>query len=404
MASFRTDLAARLLVAALAVSAGMAAAHASAQASEGEAVPPVDHTPDGSTDTPPDATPPADATPPSDGTPPPDASAATPPAPTLHVIVIDAATYGIDPIVGRVTTDVIRRTAASMGYGVVDGPSTIAFAQRARMPYPPTPADLWRTTYAAQVHRGIFARVWAEAGRYVIEIIVASVDGAGPFFGRETAGSDDLRDVVARLTQSALPAPTEWNPAGVPAPTRPTTPPITVAGGPQPVSPHRARAELAQPQGRDGRRWRRPEPELRRFSVSLQTESSIGTTQGSFYNHFAGARVDVRLTRDFMLGAYFAYVNLEGRSQRQNDFYFQIQAEYRIRPAAGLDLTIPIRVGVGYLPYNGPVGRLSAGLNYAFDANWEVGVDLIAPMFYFLPAVGRVAVAFDFALEVGYRF
>lgn len=358
-----------------------------------------------STEATPDATPPPDVAGATEDVPAPEgasASADAPAAPSLGVIVIDAATYGIDPIVGRVATDVIRRTAGTLGYGVVDGPTTIAFAQRARMPYPPTPADLWRTTYSAQVHRGIFARLWAEGGHYVIEIIVASVDGAGPFFGRETAGAEDLRDAVARLTQSALPPPSQWNPGGVPAAT--TAAPPTTTAGPQASSPHRARAELAQPQGRDGRRWRRPEPELRRFAVTLQTESSIGTTQGSFYNHFVGARVDVRLIRDFMIGGYFAYVNLEGRTQRESNFYFQLDVEYRIRPAAGLDLTIPLRVGVGYLAYNGPVGRVSAGLNYALSENWEVGIDLIAPMFYFLPALGRVAVAFDFALEVGYRF
>ncbi len=382
MRSFRTDLAVCALAAAFTV----------ATARPASAQPPTEAPTEGEQGAVPDPS----ATPDASATPPPVA------APALNVIVIDAATYGIDPIVGRVATDVIRRTAGTMGYGVVDGPTTITLAQRARMPYPPTPADLWRTTYAAQVHRGVFARIWAEGGRYVIEIIVASVDGAGPFFGRETAGADDLREAVARLTQSALPPPTQWNAAGVPAAT--TAPVATAVPGPMPVAPHRARAELAQPQARDGRRWHRPEPELRRFSVTLQTESSIGTTQGSFYNHFAGARVDVRLVRDFMIGAYFAYVNLEGRSQRENNFYFQIDAEYRIRPSAGLDLTIPLRVGVGYLPYNGPVARISAGLNYALSENWEIGADLVVPTFYFLPAVGRVAVAFDFALEVGYRF
>jgi hypothetical protein len=337
-----------------------------------------------------------------EATPPAEATTESTPAPALQLLVIDAATYGIDPIVGRVATDVIRRTAASMGYGVVDGPTTVGFAQRAHMPYPPTPADLWRTTWTAQVHRGVFARIWAEGGRYVIEIIVASLDGAGPFFGRDTASADELRDVVTRLTESAVPPVSQWNASGVPAsPTAPTPPPQTA---PVQAPPHRARTELGQPQGRDGRRWHRPEPELRRFSLTLQTESSIGTTQGSFYNHFAGARVDVRITRDFMVGGYFAYVNLEGRAQRQSNFYVQIDGEFRIRPVATLDLTLPLRVGIGYLPYNGPVARVSAGLNYAFDANWEIGADLLVPTFYFLPAVGRVAVAFDFALEVGYRF
>lgn len=328
---------------------------------------------------------------------------ATPtPTPSLRVVVIDAATYGIAPIVGAVTTDVMRRTAAEMGYGVVDAQATIAMAQRARMPYPPTPADLWRTTVAGGAHRGVFARVWAESGRYVIEVMVASADGAGPYFGRDTAGADDLRDVARHLIEAALPPPTQWNPAGVPQ-AQPSA--IAPTVGPTAVPPRRgARQELAHPLGRDGRRWRRPEPELRRFSLSLQTEGSIGTTSGSFYNHFAGGRFDVRITRDFMVGAYLAYVNLEGRAQRVSNFYFAIEGEYRVRPSSSLDLTIPIRLSVGYLPLNGPVGRLSAGLNYAFDEHWEIGADLLVPTFYFLPAQGRVAVAFDFALDVGYRF
>src|SRR5690349_18419622 len=58
-----------------------------------------------------------------------------PAAPTLNVIVIDAATYGIDPIVGRVATDTLRRTAGTIGYGVIDPEATIAAARSIRMAY-----------------------------------------------------------------------------------------------------------------------------------------------------------------------------------------------------------------------------------------------------------------------------
>ncbi len=326
-----------------------------------------------------------------------------PASPELRVIVIDAATYGIDPIVGRVATDTLRRTAAAIGYGVVDPASTVAAARSICMAYPPTPADLWRATWTAQAHRGVFARIWAAEGRYVIEVAVASLDGSGPFFGRDTAGPDDLREVVARLLTAALPAPSEWNPAGVPAPTTPAVAAVGPTGpGPVAASPHRARDELAHPTGRDGRRWHRPEPELRRFSVAIQTEASVGTSQGSFYNHFVGARLDVRILRDLMVGLYVAYANLEGREQRVSNVLVMLQAEDRIRIASGLDLTIPLRVGLGYLAFNGPVIRISAGLNYALSENWEIGVDLIAPTFYIL--ADRAAVAFDFAADIHYRF
>lgn len=316
------------------------------------------------------------------------------PAPTRTLIVVDAAAYGIDPIVGRVATDVMRRVGRTMGYGVLDGPTTVAAAQRVRMPYPPTPADLWRVTWAASAHRGAFARIWADGGRYVIEITVASMDGTGPFHARDTAGSDDLRAVVERLLRSVLQGPDTWNAAAeTPAP---------VASGPPPTRRRSAREELAHPSGRDGRRWHRPEPEIRRFSLALVTEASIGATEGSFYNHYVGMRLDLRITRDFLVGVYAGYGNLEGRDQRVSSVYVLAHGEYRIRPSGAIDLTIPIRIGVGYLGWNGAVLRASAGLNYGITENWEIGVDLLAPTFYILSS--GLSVAFDFSLEVGYRF
>ena len=327
------------------------------------------------------------------------------PAERRRLVVVDVASYGIDPVVGRVATQVLRRTGESMGYDVVDAATTVAAAQRLRMPYPPTPADLWRVTWVAQAHRGAFARVWAAEGRYVVELTVASLDGQGPWFGRDTAGADDLRQVIERLLRAALPTPDVWQEGQQPprSPVQVTgagaRPPLPATVRP-PLRPN-GRRDLGDPTGRTGR-WRPPEPELRRWTLVLQTEASIGTSEGSYYNHLVGARLDFRILRDLLLGAYVAYVNLQGRDDRVSNLFFLLQGEYRIRPVATLDLSIPLRIGVGYLPFNGPVLRVAAGVNYALTPNWEIGADLITPTFFFLP--DRVAVSMDIALEVGYRF
>jgi hypothetical protein len=334
----------------------------------------------------------------------PPVDASSPPVAMRRLVVIDAAAIGVAPVVAQVTTDIMRRTGASMGYEVVLPDATVAAAQRIRMPYPPAPADLWRVSWAASAHRGAFARIWAEGGRYHIEITVASMDGQGPWYARDTAGAEDLRQVVERLTRSILPPPEMWMPTAG-APPLPGETATTTLPGTRPIAvrPERtAREALAHPSGRDGRRWRRPLPEIRRFSLSLQTEASIGATEGSFYNHYAGVRLDVRITREFAVGAYFAYVNLDGRDQRVSSFHVAVMGEYRIRPSNDLDLTIPIRLSVGYLAFNGPVGRISGGLAYGFDEHWEIAADLIAPTLYFLP--DRVAFAFDFGLELTYKF
>ena len=135
------------------------------------------------------------------------------PPPPRTAMVIDAATRGIDPRVGQHVTLVMRETMAAMGYAVATGADTLAAAQGARMPYPPAPADLWRVTVSAGVDRTVFARVWADSGRYVYELTVASADGTGPFFARGSSGAEDLYAVVEGLTREAVPPPSSWDAA-----------------------------------------------------------------------------------------------------------------------------------------------------------------------------------------------
>jgi len=322
------------------------------------------------------------------------------PTPRRRLVVVEIATFGIDPVVGRIAGDRVRRTASAMGYDLVDDPTWVAAAQRLRMTYPPTPADLWRLTWATRSQRGLFARIHAAGGLYVIDVTVASLDGTGPFFAHDTATSDALREVLDRLVAQALPTPATWQEQAPPVPL-----PSATATGPFRLLPsgpaqfrERPRLDLAHPAAIG---VRLPQPPLRRWQVTLQTEGSFGTTQGFFYNHMIGARLDFRITRDLMIGAYVGYANLDGRNGRADNILLLLQGEQRIRLSPALDLSVPLRVAAGYLPFNGPVIRLAAGLNYAFSQDLEVGLDLVAPTFWILP--DSVSVSLDVAAEVTYR-
>jgi hypothetical protein len=332
--------------------------------------------------------------------------------PRMRLVVIDAATFGIDPVVGRVASARLRRTAEELGYEVLTSEETAAAAQQARIPFPPTPADLWRAAAVARAQRGVFARAWAYEGRYVLEVVVASVDGAGPFFARGSAGADDLRQVVDRLLRAALPPPQV-----APPPTPDTTPPPAISPGPSVEDDEGARgpsideldgeplvAAAGYPRASSSLATapRPTEPELRRWQITLQTEAAFGAARGFFYNHLLGVRADFRITRDILIGAYFAYANLEGRNGRSDNVLIMGQFENRIRLAPDLDLTVPLRASVGYAPFNGPVIRLSAGLNYALSEHWEIAADLLAPTFWFLP--NRTPTSLDLSLEITYRF
>lgn len=327
--------------------------------------------------------------------PPPVAEAPAAPA----VIVVDAAAYGVDPIVARYLSDSLRETSAAMGYAVRSPAETVALAQRTQMPYPPTPADLWRLTLAAGAQRGVFARVWAQEGRYVVELTIASIDGRGPFYAREGASAAQLLSVVADALRATMPAPEP----GLAQP--PATSPGAASHTPTltPASPTAAGALTADPSASRpprARRARRRPP--RRFVFALHTESAFGASEDFFYNHLFGARLDYRLTPSLSLGAYLGYANLRGKNGRASNVLFYAQIDHRVQLARSSRLRIPLRAGLGYVPFNGTYFRLAAGLAAPLSSRVEVVLDLLAPTVWF--GRERTLVSLDLGAEIAYRF
>jgi len=317
------------------------------------------------------------------------------PAPTLpRCVVIDAAPYGVDPVVGRYVSQTMRTTAAQLGYDVLTPAQSVEAAQRVRMTYPPAPADLWRATWAAGAARGAFARVWAYRGEYVVEVTIASADGGGPFFARGSAPAAGLVAMVDRLTREALPPPGVSTAPGAlpapgvaPAPGTPTGPSADLEDGEDeaPATPRRRRRGRA-----------------RRWVISGRTDFAFGASRDFFFNALLGARIDYRITPDIRVGAYLGYANLRGKDGRASNLLMLAQVEDRVRVSASTDLRVPLRLALGYLPQNGPVVRLAAGLGFPIGSRWEMTFDLLAPTFWVLPE--RTVVSLDLAAELGYRF
>jgi hypothetical protein len=334
----------------------------------------------------------AAVTAPADGPAVPTAAPAVP-APTLpRCVVIDAAPYGIDPVVGRYVSQTMRSTAAQLRYDVLTPAQSVEAAQRVRMTYPPAPADLWRATWAAGAARGAFARVWAYRGEYVVEVTVASADGGGPFFARGSSPAAGLVAMVDRLTREALPPPgVSTAPGALPAP-GPRAPSDASATAP-------AEADDDEPTETPRRRRR---GRARRWVFSGRTDFAFGASRDFFFNALVGARIDYRITPDIRVGAYLGYANLRGKDGRASNLLMLAQIEDRVRISASTDLRVPLRLGIGYLPQNGPVVRLAAGLGFPLGSRWEMTFDLLAPTFWVLP--DRTVVSLDLAAELGYRF
>jgi len=302
---------------------------------------------------------------------------------------VSTEAIGVDPVVARFVNDQIVASATQLGYDVVQGEETARFAQQVTLAYPPTPADLWRITYASGSQRGVFARVWAEGGQYVTEVLVASLDGTGPFTQRATSGAPDLQSTANTLLLQTLPPPSAEM-----APPPATVTPSVVA---EPTT--NAPSLVATIPGLADRETREPIGE--RWNLAFQTEAAFGAGGDFFYNHMLGGRIDYRFTREVAVGLYLGYANLRGRNERINNTVMYAQFEDRVPVTSTGKWSIPLRVALGYVPRNGPLLRLASGLFYEMPSGLSIGAEVLAPTFWVIR--DRVLFSLDAAVELSFK-
>jgi hypothetical protein len=123
------------------------------------------------------------------------------------------------------------------------------------------------------------------------------------------------------------------------------------------------------------------EPPPQPLNVALLTTSAFGLTHGKFFNQLVGARLDYRFTPRFAFGAALSYANLEGKDRRVHNALPEASALYRIL-LQGERAGIPLRLGLGYLPQNGPTLRVSAGFDLALSSAVSVELVPLEPMLW----------------------
>ncbi len=312
------------------------------------------------------------------------------------VALLPIGATGLDPIVPRRVGETLGATVLSLGYRLAEPDAVARAFATVRPSNPPSAADVWRVTALSGSDRGLVVVLRVEGGQYVADLLVASADGSGPFVARATGGPADFLDRVAEAVRTALPAPEAFDAEAArryvgqaSAAAQATAPPVW-------------NAPPMAPSGAFGYR-RRPEEVSSRFGISFLTESAIGTYGSQrVYNHILGARLDVRIARDVYLGLFGGYVNLPVDGERGSNLLGYVQIEDRIRFLSTEKVQIPLRLGLGYMPFNGAFMRFSAGLRFPISETIELGVDLLAPTFWWVPE-DRI-VTYDLALELTYRF
>jgi hypothetical protein len=137
---------------------------------------------------------------------------------------------------------------------------------------------------------------------------------------------------------------------------------------------------------------------ISRLRVAVRGEPAFGVSGGQFFNQLVGARLDYRFTEQLALGGYLGYANLKGQEGRAHNVLPSLELEYRAKLGSASSFGLPLRFATGYLPNNGPVLRLSAGVSYAVSPSFELTLDAFTPTFWVIR--DRTVVSLGGALEL----
>jgi hypothetical protein len=319
------------------------------------------------------------------------------------MLLVPTHTRGVDPIVGRFVDRQLAVTAEASGDAVVRGGET-AQAELGAL----SMDELWRLMHMASARRAVSAVVWAKGGRYRVRLHLASADGLGPFVAEGSADAPGLEPRVDALLRQLLAelssAASEHGAAGTPvgASARPVAAPE--AAGPRVVTlkrdPFGARADPPPPDP-DAWRFGGANAELRLLRLGVRSDAAFGVGDHRFFNMLLGVRALYRVDTDTALGGYLGYVNVKTRGGRGAASLTGLALEHRI-PVDRSEVSVPLRMLVGYLAANGSVLRLSAGLGYMLDEHTSLSVDLLSPTFWVTP--DRTLLSLDVGAELSADF
>ena len=332
---------------------------------------------------PPAETTPAEATPP----PPPPPPPAAPVAEGPRTAVIDAAPIGVDAAAGRYVTNVLREALTAMGFQVVPQAELYDAARRLALPFP-VPADgIFTLERALQTPLAVTAEVRAAQGQYVVHLRV-----------RVAVEPDErTRDVTATQFQLGAAIREALPPLLVP----PRLGQAPAAGRPSALGEITSVEGPATPAAPPARRTRRPRAHPQRWELSVGAIAALGPGRDGFANALIAARVSYFPKDRLGFSLSLDYVNLRGRDERVSNVLILAGVETAVDLLPGRRVFIPLRAEIGYLPQNGPVFRLTAGVSFSLSRRVRLNVDLLSPTLWVLPETTPVSLDLGAHLVVG---
>lgn len=310
--------------------------------------------------------------PPPPEAPPPPQPTTAPPAPAPQgprTAVIDAAPIGVDPAAARFVTETLRTAAAGAGFQLIPTQELYGAAAQLQLPFPVPPEGIYELERLLQAPVAIHAEVRAAQGRYLVRLRVRIAAEPAERVHELSASQFQLADAIRQALPPML-APPRGN---------------VLSGPPDTLAQSEARGPAPR---RRRRRVIRAHP--RRFELGLGVIGAFGPGQDPFANALVMARARWFPVDRFGISASVSYANLRGRDQRVSNVLMLAGVETSVDLVPSAHVFIPLRFEAGYLPNNGPVFRLTAGVAFNLTRRIRMEIDIISPTVWVLPETSPV--------------
>jgi hypothetical protein len=129
--------------------------------------------------------------------------------------------------------------------------------------------------------------------------------------------------------------------------------------------------------------------------------AALGPGRDGFVNALVAARVSYFPSDRLGFSLTGAYTNLRGREERVSNVLILGGVETAVDLLPDRRIFIPLRAEIGYLPNNGPVFRLTAGVSFSLSRRVRLNLDLLSPTLWVLPESTPVTLDLGAHLVIG---
>jgi hypothetical protein len=136
--------------------------------------------------------------------------------------------------------------------------------------------------------------------------------------------------------------------------------------------------------------------------VTPYVTTAFGLRGGKFVNVLAGGRMAFNWSPRATFELSIAYANLRGRERRVHNALPEMSVLFRL-PLPGPVLGMPLRLGAGFLPKNGPTLRASLGLDAVVSPSTIVELNLLEPMVWVTHDRSELSLNVGAAVRVSFR-